>query len=198
VLKFIWVIYMSKNEKPHNRIAELRKEKGLTLQQVADAIGVGNNTISRYENGKREPKLETWIKLAVFFGVSVSYLQGLDEDEERESIKILELKNDLKNGKNYQKKYVRRFLNSSAETSIDKLSEHDIDLIWDVVNSSNSLIGSLVDFSSFKTLEALQNVIKTLTVITSQYRLFSDDPEGFEKRIIPVVNEFLFELKKLE
>lgn len=189
---------MSKNEKPHNRIAELRKEKGLTLQQVADAIGVGNNTISRYENGKREPKLETWIKLAVFFGVSVSYLQGLDEDEERESIKILELKNDLKNGKNYQKKYVRRFLNSSAETSIDKLSEHDIDLIWDVVNSSNSLIGSLVDFSSFKTLEALQNVIKTLTVITSQYRLFSDDPEGFEKRIIPVVNEFLFELKKLE
>lgn len=198
MLKFIWVIYMSKNEKPHNRIAELRKEKGLTLQQVADAIGVGNNTISRYENGKREPKLETWIKLAVFFGVSVSYLQGLDEDEERESIKILELKNDLKNGKNYQKKYVRRFLNSSAETSIDKLSEHDIDLIWDVVNSSNSLIGSLVDFSSFKTLEALQNVIKTLTVITSQYRLFSDDPEGFEKRIIPVVNEFLFELKKLE
>lgn len=72
-----WVIYMTENKKPHNRIAELRKEKGLTLQQVADAIGVGNNTISRYENGKREPKLETWIKLSNFFNVSISYLQGI-------------------------------------------------------------------------------------------------------------------------
>ncbi|WP_283576459.1 helix-turn-helix domain-containing protein [Limosilactobacillus oris] len=69
---------MSKNEKPHNRIAELRKGKGLTLQQVADAIGVGNNTISRYETGKREPKLETWLKLADFFDVPVTYLQGFD------------------------------------------------------------------------------------------------------------------------
>lgn len=70
---------MSEQKKPHNRIAELRKEKGLTLQQVADAIGVGNNTISRYETGKREPKLETWIKLADFFNVPVSYLQGVGE-----------------------------------------------------------------------------------------------------------------------
>ena len=69
---------MSENKKPHNRIAELRKEKGLTLQQVADAIGVGNNTISRYENGKREPKLETWVKLANFFNVTVSYLNGYE------------------------------------------------------------------------------------------------------------------------
>lgn len=76
MLKFVWVIYMSENEKLHNRIAELRKEKGLTLQQVADAIGVGNNTISRYETGNREPKLETWKKLAKFFKAPVSYLQG--------------------------------------------------------------------------------------------------------------------------
>lgn len=30
-----------------NRIKEVRKKKGLSLQQVADAVGVGNNTISR-------------------------------------------------------------------------------------------------------------------------------------------------------
>ncbi|TLQ24680.1 helix-turn-helix domain-containing protein [Lactobacillus helveticus] len=63
-----------------NRIKEIRKKKGLSLQQVADAVGLGNNTISRYETGKREPKLETWKKLADFFGVSVPYLQGLTID----------------------------------------------------------------------------------------------------------------------
>ncbi|EEU30119.1 DNA-binding helix-turn-helix protein [Limosilactobacillus coleohominis 101-4-CHN] len=69
---------MNTNKKPRNRIAELRKEKGLTLQQVADAVSVGNNTISRYETGKREPKLETWMKLANVFDVPVSYIMGTD------------------------------------------------------------------------------------------------------------------------
>lgn len=59
-----------------NRIKEVRKKKGLSLQQVADAVGVGNNTISRYETGKREPKLETWQALADFFDVPIAYLQG--------------------------------------------------------------------------------------------------------------------------
>ena len=62
-----------------NRIKEVRKKKGLSLQQVADAVGLGNNTISRYETGKREPKLSTWQALADFFKVSVPYLQGIDE-----------------------------------------------------------------------------------------------------------------------
>lgn len=62
-----------------NRIKEIRKKKKLTLQQVADAIGVGNNTISRYETGKREPKLKTWEKLANFFNVSVTYLMGISD-----------------------------------------------------------------------------------------------------------------------
>lgn len=62
-----------------NRIKEVRKKKGLSLQQVADAVGVGNNTISRYETGKREPKLETWQALANFFNVTVPYLQGIED-----------------------------------------------------------------------------------------------------------------------
>lgn len=70
-----------KEKKPHNRIAELRKDRGLTIQQVADGIGVSNGTISRYEKGTREPKLETWVKLADFFGVSVSYLQGMEQKD---------------------------------------------------------------------------------------------------------------------
>lgn len=63
-----------------NRIKEVRKKKGLSLQQVADAVGLGNNTISRYETGKREPKIETWNKLAEYFNVPTSYLMGLSDD----------------------------------------------------------------------------------------------------------------------
>lgn len=62
---------------PQNRIAELRKKKKLSQAQLAKETGLTRQAISLYEISKREPKLETWVKLADFFDVPVSYLQGL-------------------------------------------------------------------------------------------------------------------------
>lgn len=70
------VIFMD-NKKPRNRLAEQRKKWNMTIQQLADQTGLSPSTISRYETGSREPKLETWIKLADLFDVPVSYLQGV-------------------------------------------------------------------------------------------------------------------------
>lgn len=63
----------------HNRIKELRKNKGLSQSQLANKVGISNQVISFYENNKREPKIETWQALADFFNVSVPYLQGIDD-----------------------------------------------------------------------------------------------------------------------
>lgn len=65
------------NLKPNNRLRQLRQSKDLTLKKVADDIGISENLIGKYEREEREPKLKTWIKLADYFNVSVSYLQGL-------------------------------------------------------------------------------------------------------------------------
>lgn len=59
-----------------NRIKELRKSNGLTLVELSQKVGIPNNTISQYENEKREPKEPTWQALANFFNVSVDYLKG--------------------------------------------------------------------------------------------------------------------------
>ncbi len=64
-----------------NRIKELRKEKNLTLEQVGKDMNLATNTISRYETGKREPKLETWNKLAEYFNVPTFYLMGLNRND---------------------------------------------------------------------------------------------------------------------
>lgn len=64
-----------------NRIKELRKEKNLTLEQVGKDMNLATNTISRYETGKREPKLKTWNKLAEYFNVPTSYLMGLNRND---------------------------------------------------------------------------------------------------------------------
>lgn len=73
------ILFLKEGEIMKNRLKQLRKEKDLSLEQVGKAVGLATNTISRYETGKREPKLETWQKLADFFGVSVPYLQGIEK-----------------------------------------------------------------------------------------------------------------------
>jgi transcriptional regulator with XRE-family HTH domain len=59
------------------RLKELRKEHGLTQDDLAKLSGVSFPTISRYENGQRdEPKLTILKTFANYFNVSIDYLVG--------------------------------------------------------------------------------------------------------------------------
>ena len=59
-----------------NRIAALRKERKLSQKELGTIIGVAQNTICNWENGKREPDYESLKKLAFFFDCSTDYLLG--------------------------------------------------------------------------------------------------------------------------
>lgn len=59
-----------------NRIASLRKERNLTQKEFGAIIGVAQNTICNWENGKREPDYESLKKMAFFFDCSTDYLLG--------------------------------------------------------------------------------------------------------------------------
>lgn len=68
------------------RLKELRKEKGVTLENLAESIGTTKTTLSRYENGTRSPKISILTKLADYFNVDVTWLSGLDVDKEKINI----------------------------------------------------------------------------------------------------------------
>jgi transcriptional regulator with XRE-family HTH domain len=69
-----------------DRLAQLRKERGLTQQALADAIPVHVVQIRRYEAGKTQPTLDIIRKLAIALSVSADELifdkdeRGPDED----------------------------------------------------------------------------------------------------------------------
>ena len=63
-----------------NRLKELRKQKGLTQQGLADEISVSKITVLRWENEERQIKPEKAQQLADYFGVSVGYLLGYSND----------------------------------------------------------------------------------------------------------------------
>lgn len=60
-----------------NRLRQTRKLKGITLDEVAEDIGITKQALSYYETEKREPRKETWVKLADYYCVPVAYLMGL-------------------------------------------------------------------------------------------------------------------------
>lgn len=64
-----------------NRIKELRIKKDVTVNDLAEFLGISQGTLSNYENGVRKPrKQEIWDKLAEYFEVNVPYLMGLEND----------------------------------------------------------------------------------------------------------------------
>ncbi len=56
------------------RMKKARKSKRLTQKLAAEILGVHPTTIARYENGSREPDMDTILKIAEMYDVSVNYL----------------------------------------------------------------------------------------------------------------------------
>ena len=104
-----------------NRLKFLRNEKGENLEKIAKYLDVSIQTISNYENEKREMTPDTIIKLAEYFNVSTDYLlgksdirnieedfrfayhketEGLSENEIKEALEFYKL---VKNRKNKEK-----------------------------------------------------------------------------------------------
>ncbi len=65
------------------KIRELRQEKGLTQQELADILFVTRSAISNYEMEKRYPDLNTLKAMADYFGISVDEILS-DEDYQRQ------------------------------------------------------------------------------------------------------------------
>ena len=57
-------------------IRSLRIDNGLTQKQVAQILGISQNTYSQYEIGVLNYPVDALMKLADFYGVSVDYLLG--------------------------------------------------------------------------------------------------------------------------
>ena len=58
------------------RLKELRLQHGFSQEELAEQIGIKQNSYSDWENGKCKPNYEKLEKIADFFGVSLDWLFG--------------------------------------------------------------------------------------------------------------------------
>ena len=62
-----------------NRIRELRKSRGISQSELAQAVGLNHSTIAKYELGNRSVNIDTIRKMCDYFGCSMDYLMGQPE-----------------------------------------------------------------------------------------------------------------------
>jgi len=63
----------------HDIIRKLRKERGLTQQQIANYLQIDRSTYAYYESGRTRISIDVIIKLAHFYKVSYATLIGQPE-----------------------------------------------------------------------------------------------------------------------
>ena len=107
------------------RLKELRKYKRLTQSEMANFIGVNQNTYSYWENGKSKIDNETLTKLADFFGVTIDYLLGRD---------IQETKNDLSADESKKVDEIYEIYDKLSDEAKEKLRGYGFDLLGNPKN----------------------------------------------------------------
>lgn len=65
-----------------NRLEELRKQRGVRQEDLAQALGVSRQTVISQEKGKYNPSLALAFKLARYFGMNIEEIFD-DSDEQR-------------------------------------------------------------------------------------------------------------------
>lgn len=80
-----------------NRIAELRKQRGIPQYALAEKINISRGSLSHYENNRRKPDYETIVQICRYFNVSIDYILGNAEKELPISTKTAKINVELTN-----------------------------------------------------------------------------------------------------
>lgn len=61
----------------YQRIRDLREDNDLNQEDIAKLLGIQQTQYSRYELGKNMMSIDKYIKLALFYNVSLDYITGI-------------------------------------------------------------------------------------------------------------------------
>jgi transcriptional regulator with XRE-family HTH domain len=95
-------------------LKDLRKEKGITQEQLAEELGVSGRTISRWETGKNMPDICLLVEIAEFFDVSIPEIikgERKSENMKEETKEVVETMSDY--AKAEKEQLIKSFRNMS-------------------------------------------------------------------------------------
>ncbi|ADB14358.1 helix-turn-helix transcriptional regulator [Gardnerella swidsinskii] len=64
-----------------NRLEQIRREKGITQEELADALEVSRQTVGSLENGRYNPSIILAYKIAKYFNLTIEEIFIYEEDK---------------------------------------------------------------------------------------------------------------------
>ena len=102
-----------------DRLKELRKQDGYSQSEIANVLGISQQGYGRYEQGLREPNIETLLTLASLFRVTTDHLLGVDNKNDMYifSAKVAEIATEI-----YQREDLYKLFHMAKGVSKEKVS----------------------------------------------------------------------------
>lgn len=107
-----------------NRLKELRLEKGLTQEKLANKLGINRTTIAKIESGDRDLTLDHIQRMSDFFGVPYDYLLGKTNNRTN-TIQVIDMTNSKDGVTPIQMEVLKK---------IDDLNVKDLEQIMDYID----------------------------------------------------------------
>ena len=107
-----------------NRLKELRLEKGLTQEKLANKLGINRTTIAKIESGDRDLTLDHIQRMSDFFGVPYDYLLGKTNNRTN-TIQVIDMTNSKDGVTQIQMEVLKK---------IDDLNVKDLEQIMDYID----------------------------------------------------------------
>lgn len=161
-----------------NFLQELRKEKGLTQEQLAEQLGVARRTVSRWETGSNLPDLDILIELSDLYETDLrDMLNGerrngnTDEGLKDTVKKVVEYSNEEKNEK---RKKLNRFIMAGVLCMLLVILDHQFGLLSMIFVSpvDDFMAGTLTGLSISFNLIGLYNNNHEISLRQRKQELF--------------------------
>lgn len=146
------------------RLVQLREDRGITQQTLADDLKITRQSLSLYEKAERTINIDLLVKIANYFNVSADYLLGLNENATTDT--------DLKavcdyTGLNEKSVHLLNLLNKVKKLNISEMQPPIIDILDNFILNINDYY--------YKALYLLQHAIGTTRPIdTKAISVFSN------------------------
>ena len=179
----------------NNRIKELRLQKKLSQKELADKVGLSNQSISFYENGKREPKIEAWQKLAQFFNVPITYLQGESDIKDKSkfndfnafinSINVSEDPNFVKFPENEGRAFINEETNREFHSFLDVVKRDTS------ADEEKELEKELSKISSYSQMDTINFITKEIFKMAMKAETGNSKAKNAINKLDKILNKYL-------
>ena len=129
-----------------NRLQQLRKEKGYSQEELAQALGLSRQAVSKWERAESSPDTDNLICLAKLYGMSLDELLNTDETVEEIRERSIEVEEEKKSEEKDDDQYIKihkgHICNNDHDAEFIRKTKHPVFMI--TVSSVTALIATVL------------------------------------------------------